>query len=178
MPIKDLELRKIKAREYYLKNKERILLKTSEYRKNNQYKIIAYQEKGKKERLKNRKPNKTKEEKALVRNKWVIKNKSNLQNYREVNKEKIRKQQYDYNRTPKGKKRMTISNWKNWGIISNDFDIVYDKYINCNNCEFCKVEFKNSRDRHLDHNHYITDDENIRGILCRSCNYLDVYVII
>ena len=31
-------------------------------------------------------------------------------------------------------------------------------------------KFKNSRDRQLDHDHLITDDFNVRNILCRKCH--------
>ena len=61
--------------------------------------------------------------------------------------------------------------WKSRGIIFDGmFDEIYDIYIHCAECDDCKTPFKNSRDRQLDHNHDITDEYNIRNILCRKCH--------
>ena len=47
---------------------------------------------------------------------------------------------------------------------------IYDIYIHSSECDRCKKKFKDSLDRCLDHDHDITDDFNVRGIVCRSCN--------
>jgi len=61
--------------------------------------------------------------------------------------------------------------WKKSGIIFNGmFEEIYDIYINCSECDYCKKPFKSSRHRHLDHDHDITDEYNIRNILCNNCN--------
>ena len=61
--------------------------------------------------------------------------------------------------------------WKIRGIIFVGlFDEIYDIYIHSSHCDKCKNKFKNSFDRKLDHCHLITDDFNIRGVLCHSCN--------
>ena len=61
--------------------------------------------------------------------------------------------------------------WKRRGIIFVGlFEEIYDRYIHCSHCDKCKKKFKNSLDRCLDHNHLITDDFNVRNVLCRSCN--------
>ena len=67
-----------------------------------------------------------------------------------------------------------ISIWKSRGIITNDFNNVYDVYINTTNCDYCNKKFKNTLDRCLDHDHSIKDNNNIRGIICRPCNTSDV----
>ncbi len=70
--------------------------------------------------------------------------------------------------------KVKISGWKLRGIICDDYDNVYSVYMDTNNCDYCKKEFKDSLDRCLDHDHDITDANNIRGILCRVCNIKDV----
>ena len=67
-----------------------------------------------------------------------------------------------------------IFRWIHKGIITTDWDNVYDVYINTTNCNYCNKKFKDNLDRHLDHDHSIKDDNNIRGILCRVCNTTDV----
>ena len=41
------------------------------------------------------------------------------------------------------------------------------------NCCYCNKRFTNSKDKHLDHSHSVTDRQNVRGVLCRSCNLTD-----
>jgi len=74
--------------------------------------------------------------------------------------------------TPKHKST-TISNWKKRGVIYHDFDELYQVYINTMECQFCKKEFKNSRDRCLDHDH---TSGFFRKIICRNCNNKDCYL--
>ena len=75
--------------------------------------------------------------------------------------------------TPEKKKKIIIYNWKRYGIICN-YDEMYEKYLNTNTCDFCKKEIKMSRNRCLDHDHNITNSYNVRGVLCRRCNFKDV----
>ena len=91
--------------------------------------------------------------------------------YRQNNKQKIK----EYQQSPNRKKSYRISKWKERGIITDDYDYWYELYIEQNHCWHCESEFINSLDRHLDHDHQINDKENIRGILCRTCNLKDIY---
>ena len=106
--------------------------------------------------------------------------------YRENNKEK--KKQYDkeyleknkkklieYRQTKAFKKSMRICQWKRNGIITDDYDALYEKFINTENCELCNIVLTTDRystktRRCLDHDHTITDCDNVRNILCGSCN--------
>jgi hypothetical protein len=105
--------------------------------------------------------------------------------YREANKEKIREQNkawYKKNKakederikfwsqSPAGKKSHTIASWKYQGIIHDDYDALYDSYLEATHCNACKSEFKNSFDRNADHNH---DTGLFRQFLCRDCNRND-----
>ena len=65
------------------------------------------------------------------------------------------------------KKSMRISDWKRNGIIDEDLSAVYDYYKKETKCMICFKEYKNSKDRHLDHDH---DTGEIRYICCNNCN--------
>ena len=87
------------------------------------------------------------------------------------NKEK----QKEYRQTESGMKSTRIGNWKKRGIITDDYDAMYDHYIQTSFCDECKIEL--TYDKHitkttkcLDHDHNITDGPNFRNILCHPCN--------
>ena len=46
-------------------------------------------------------------------------------------------------------------------------DELYERYINSTECELCNKEYKNTTDRHLDHDH---TTGLFRNIVCCSCN--------
>tara|TARA_R110001606_G_scaffold158946_1_gene302835 strand:+ start:132 stop:482 length:351 start_codon:yes stop_codon:yes gene_type:complete len=77
----------------------------------------------------------------------------------------------EYGKTENGKKLNRITNWKHRGVITDDFDELYEKYINTNNCEECNVELIHgmfgSNKKCLDHNH---KTGQFRNILCQGCN--------
>ena len=133
------------------------------------------------------------ENKKNPKTEYSYKNRLTYNEYKNMSKEekKIRadnlkkEAQLKYNKTDKHKKRMDkwndnnkdknmIKHWKNRGLITDDWDNVYEIYMDTTNCNYCNKQFKNTLDRHLDHDHSIKDDNNIRGILCRVCNLSDV----
>ena len=66
-----------------------------------------------------------------------------------------------------------ISQWKRRGIIFYDYDFLYELYIDASHCNLCNVKLSDKNDMNqkcLDHDHDITDDENVRYICCRKCN--------
>ena len=105
---------------------------------------------------------------------WRENNKEKVLEYkkkwRENNREKIREYEKEYNQTETGKKSCRITNWKKRGIKSDDYNSLYDYYINCKNCELCNVELVEGLDNNskcLDHDH---ESGLFRNVLCRSCN--------
>tara|TARA_R110002126_G_scaffold20867_3_gene76355 strand:- start:9 stop:461 length:453 start_codon:yes stop_codon:yes gene_type:complete len=64
-----------------------------------------------------------------------------------------------------------INCWKKRGVRFEDklhINMIYNRYDTSTNCEICDIEYKNSRDRHLDHNH---ETGEIRNIVCQNCNH-------
>jgi len=80
----------------------------------------------------------------------------------------------EYELTSKDKQR--IGSWKWQGINTTDWNYVAKRYNNATTCERCDEPFKyphlvkkNLSTKVLDHNHNKIYD-NIRGIICKSCN--------
>ena len=94
---------------------------------------------------------------------------------REYSKRK-RRERAEYHKmwqqTPAGIKSRRVSHWKHRGIVSDDFDAVYERYITTMNCEACGVGLTTDKQstktqRCLDHDH-ITGE--VRAVLCCACN--------
>ena len=148
--IANKEKRKQQVKDYYQANKEKVKEYQQDYNENNRDKLNERQKQYyKKDPEKFHKKNK----------KW-----------KDNNPEKVKA----YEESDLYKKQSKIARWKNQGIIHDDWENIHIIYMNTNNCDYCKKQFKNTLDRQLDHNHNITDSNNIRGILCRVCNTSDV----
>jgi len=112
------------------------------------------------------------------RKEWRENNKEHIKQkakeYYQNNKEHIKQQNKEYNKqysqTENGRKSNTISNWKNYGVIHDNFDELYNHYISTNKCDVCSYEFDEKNWKCLDHDH---DTGKFRQILCNGCNIYD-----
>ena len=67
-------------------------------------------------------------------------------------------------------KYLTIYKWKSRGVISEDFDKLYEDHMKINNCQLCNVLFDNiisNNRRCLDHDH---TTGIYRQTICNKCN--------
>jgi hypothetical protein len=78
-----------------------------------------------------------------------------------------------YSKTDAGKKSNRISQWKYNGVKCDDFDALYEYYINTTHCENCDVELvegnKAANRKCLDHSH---ETGEFRNVPCNTCNKL------
>ena len=78
----------------------------------------------------------------------------------------------DHSQTPQRKKSSRISKWKQNGLICDDVDALYEKYLNTKNCEECDIEL--TVDRHPTKTRRVMDHCHVTGlfrnVLCNLCN--------
>ena len=164
MPLTEAQKEKKKEynKQYREANKEKLKEQKKEYKEANKNKIAECQKKWyleNKEQIKQQ----TKE--------YRENNKEKIKEYRENNKEKIKEQTKEYKQTETGIKCQRISKWKQYGVISDDYNKLYNIYINTTNCEECNIELvegmygKNKKC--LDHDH---TTGQFRNVLCNTCN--------
>tara|TARA_R110000796_G_C14204216_1_gene392281 strand:+ start:118 stop:510 length:393 start_codon:yes stop_codon:yes gene_type:complete len=87
-------------------------------------------------------------------------------------KKKLERSEYYkiHNQKPEIKKQRKINEWKNRGLIVEDYDFIYNKWFNATNCEVCNIILTNDNiytRKCMDHCH-ITGE--YRNILCHPCN--------
>jgi len=87
--------------------------------------------------------------------------------------EKYKEARQKFLQSEKGKKSIRISDWKLSGVKCDDWNELYEYYVNCWECENCGVEliegnYGNNK-RVLDHCH---KTGKFRNVLCNSCNIL------
>jgi len=70
-------------------------------------------------------------------------------------------------------KSTMIYGWKKSGLIYDNYDELYDVYINTMECQHCQTEFTKKNCRCMDHNH---ETGLFRKIVCNRCNVCDSYI--
>tara|TARA_R110000787_G_C13122428_1_gene414997 strand:- start:118 stop:534 length:417 start_codon:yes stop_codon:yes gene_type:complete len=107
---------------------------------------------------------------------WRLKNKDKIKEkdrlYYLKNKEKVAQQKKEYHQSPEGKKSLRISRWRQRGVMCDDWDALYQKYLDTHLCELCSCPLtedtiSTSTTRCLDHCH---DSGLFRNVLCWGCN--------
>ena len=146
MPFKDPEKEKEYKKEYRLKNKDKI----KKYYQENKDKI--------------------KEQQKIYRQENKDKIKEQNKQYRQENKDKIK----EYRQNENCIKQKRISNWKTSGVVCDDYDNLYEIYINTTNCEKCDIiltydKLTTNTTKCLDHNH---QTGLFRYVLCNRCNII------
>ena len=163
-------VRKYKRRQskkkYYQKNKAREIQRSKLYKENN-----------KEQTIKNNRE-------------WRKANHNHIIRYRKINKEKlaIKRKEYnnspngykvrkEYNNSPNGYKSGKKSKWKSIGLVMDNFEEIFDRYMKTTNCDRCNIELT-TRDnppkmttKCMDHQH---QTGLFRNILCTKCNWIIV----
>ena len=70
---------------------------------------------------------------------------------------------------PKDHKSSKKKYWKWVGVNMDNFDEIYNRYINSSQCELCDKIYDKQRDRCLDHCH---TTGKFRNVVCQKCNAL------
>lgn len=88
------------------------------------------------------------------------------------NKEYYRLRGIENRKKPEYVKKQMIYKWKQRGVISEDFESLYDLYINTDDCVNCGIQLNQdtSTKKQLHHNHTTGLFE---GVVCRVCNVLE-----
>ena len=114
------------------------------------------------------------------RKKYYEENKEKSKEYYETNKEQITERHKKYRETPTGKKSITLSQWKHYGLQESpeDLDRIYELYLHQELCYSCDIQLtrdgiKCSTQACMDHDH---TTNRFRQICCRSCNTQDSWM--
>lgn len=88
----------------------------------------------------------------------------------EKNKERWRK--YKRNNPEKYKKAHKKATWRKAGLNMENFEEIYDRYINTSHCDMCEVlltvdTVSTKTTKCMEHSHISGE---LRGIVCHSCN--------
>ena len=136
------------------------------------YLKLVEQDKKRKERVKKYYQDHKEEHNARCKNNYYKNHEENLQIRAELRQDEDYKlMMAKYRASEAGKKSARITCWKQVGVISDDYDALYNKWKNTTHCEACDVELiegnKGENKKTLDHDH---KTGAFRNIVCNSCN--------
>lgn len=125
-----------------------------------------------KERIKKYHQDHREEHKQRCKNNYYKNHEAELQKRAELRQDEDYKLMMEkYRQSEAGKKSARISGWKQWGIISDDYDKLYTKWKTTTHCEACNVELiegnKGQNKKVIDHDH---KTGQFRNIVCNRCN--------
>ena len=94
-----------------------------------------------------------------------------IKEYIEKNKEKRKEYIKKYEKTDRGVKLRRIRTWRRLGVISEDYNKLYDYYLSIEECQNCGIELNQdySTRKCLDHDH---NTGQFRQVLCNICNVM------
>ncbi len=98
------------------------------------------------------------------------KRKEYMKKYNERKKQERKEYYKIHNQKPEVKKTRKINEWKRRGLISDNYDEIYDKWFNATNCEQCNIIFTEDNiyaRKCMDHCHKTGE---FRNIICHPCN--------
>jgi len=99
--------------------------------------------------------------------------------YYQDNKEKNRlyhneyQKQYRKNNKEKSDKSSRIAKWKSRGLITEDIDKIYERYLSTKECDNCGIllDEDEATKKCMDHSH---TTGQFRNILCKVCNTIRI----
>lgn len=136
------------------------------------YLKLVEQDKKRKERVKKYNQEHREEQKQRCKNNYYKNHEENLQ-MRAVwrQDEDYKLMMKNYRASEAGKKSARITCWKQMGVISDDYNVLYEKWKSTTHCEECNIELvEGNEGKHkktLDHDH---KTGAFRNIICCSCN--------
>jgi len=117
---------------------------------------------------------KNKERLLIKQKQYYLDNKERAKQYYQENKDKLidyqKNYNKEYNKTPQCKKSHLIHAWKKSGLVSEDYEAVYKRYLDTSVCDVCQYQFDEKNWRCMDHDH---ETGYFRQILCNRCNIRD-----
>jgi hypothetical protein len=88
--------------------------------------------------------------------------------YKKNKQNKIQKvKEWQQNNEEKAKKYRKICEWKRRGLICQNYDQVYQLWLDSTHCDSCSCKYTNKNVKSMDHCH---NTGKFRGIICNRCN--------